>query len=106
MQNSKSGSRPARQPKLTKDFAESVAIEVLGFLAGDPARLERFFALSGIALANLRAAAVEPQFLAAVLDYLASDEALLVAFAESAGHDPAILAKVREVLSPPAEDSA
>jgi hypothetical protein len=37
----------------------------------------RFLALSGLGLGNLRAAAEEPGFLAALLDHLASDEACL-----------------------------
>ena len=39
---------PAKPPQLTKAAAESIAIEVLSFLAGDPARLDRFLALSGL----------------------------------------------------------
>ena len=66
-------------------------------------RLDRFLALSGIGLENLRAAAAEPGFLAAILDHLASDETLLLAFAEHAGQDPEAIAKARDILSPPPE---
>jgi hypothetical protein len=79
MQNINSVPSPAKSPKLSKAAAESIAIEVLGFLAGDPARLDRFFAVSGLEADNLRAAATEPEFLAAVLDHLVSDESLLLA---------------------------
>ena len=91
--------RSAKQPRLTKDAAEALAVEALGYLASDPARLHRFFSLSGLTLESLRAAAQEPQFLAAVLDYFASDETLLLAFAASAGHDPAALAMASSLLS-------
>ena len=94
---------PAKPPHLTKAAAESMAIEVLAFLAGNPARLDRFLALSGLGRDNLRAAAGEPGFLAAILDHLASDERLLLAFAASTGHAPATIAKARDILSPPAE---
>jgi hypothetical protein len=69
MQKFNSGSSFGKRHQLTKDAAESMAIEVLGFLAEDPARLDRFLALSGLGLHNLQAAAEEPGFLAAVLDH-------------------------------------
>ena len=103
MENFDFRSSPAKPPQLTKSAAESIAIEVLTFLAADPLRLDRFLALSGLGRDNLRAAAREPQFLAAILDHLASDERLLLAFAASTGHAPATIAKARDILSPPAE---
>ena len=105
MQNLNFRAAPAKRTKLSKAAAEAIAIEVLTFLAGDPARLDRFLALSGVGLDNLRAAAAEPGFLAAILDHLASNEPLLLAFAANAGHDPATIAKARDILSPPAEMS-
>jgi hypothetical protein len=105
MQNFNLGSKPGKKPKLTEADAQSIAIEALGYLAGDPERLEQFLALSGLGPGNLRAAAAEPGFLAAVLDYLGSDETLLLAFANSAGRDPATLAKAREILAPSGETS-
>ena len=105
MQNSVFRPFPAKPPKLTKTGAEAIAIEVLSYLAADPSRLDRFLALSGIGLDNLRVAAEEQGFLAATLDHLASDEKLLLAFAAHAGHDPSVIAKAREILAPPAETS-
>ncbi|MGB8902069.1 MAG: DUF3572 domain-containing protein [Methylocella sp.] len=72
-------------------------------MAGNPGRLDRFLALSGLGRDSLRAAAGEPGFLAAILDHLASDESLLLAFAARAGHEPSAIAKARDILSPPAE---
>jgi Protein of unknown function (DUF3572) len=94
---------PAKQPQLSKATAESIAIEVLNFLARNPAKLDYFLALSGLGPDNLRAATREPGFLAAILDHLASDESLLLAFAADTGHVPATIAKARDILSPPAE---
>lgn len=74
------------------------AIEALGWLAGDENRLERFLSLSGLGPQNLRKAAAEPRFLAAVLDYLASDEALLVAFARDNAKSPEQVARARAAL--------
>ena len=87
--------------------AETIAIDALGFLAGEPERLARFLALSGLGPHNLRQAATSPGFLAAVLDHLAADERLLVAFAAARGIDPAAVTRARDALSgPSAEPSA
>jgi hypothetical protein len=87
------------------EFATEAAIAALGFLADAPERLERFLALSGLGPHNLRQAAAEPSFLSSVLDYIASDEALLVAFAAQQGLSPPELMRAREILAgpPPAE---
>jgi hypothetical protein len=103
MQNPNFRSSPAKQPKLTKSGAETIAIEALNFLAADQIRLDRFLALCGIELENLRAAAAEPGFLAAVLDHLASDERLLLAFAAHAGQDASLVVQAHDTLSPPLE---
>ena len=68
-----------------REAAEAIAVQALVYLGGDPDRLSRFLALSGIEAADLRAAAAQPGFLVGVLDHLAADEALLTAFAEEAG---------------------
>ena len=68
-------------PPLTKEAAEGLAIQALTFLAGEPERLGRFLAATGIGPTEIRAAAGEPGFLAGVLDYLAADDRLIAAFA-------------------------
>jgi hypothetical protein len=85
---------------------ESAAVSALAFLAGEPSRLERFLALSGLGPHNLRQAAADRGFLAAVLDYLVADEPLLVAFAAEQGVDPAEVARAAERLggAPPPTD--
>jgi hypothetical protein len=86
--------------------SESLAIAALGFLAGDESRLERFLALSGLGPHNLREAAADAGFLAAVLDYVAADEPLLVAFAAAQDIDPAAILRAKESLggTPPSFD--
>jgi hypothetical protein len=68
--------------------AETLAIQALAFLGEDPERLGRFLAVTGIGPADLRSAAAEPQFLAGVLEYVVSDEPLLLEFANHAGIGP------------------
>src|SRR5260370_19585251 len=86
--------RQARQ-----DAAAALAVEALGYLAGDPEHLERFLALSGIGPADIRIAARQPGFLAGVLDYVAGNETLLRAVATHAGVAPAQLHKARQALA-------
>jgi hypothetical protein len=78
--------------------AQSLAIRGLSFIAEDLDRLGRFLALSGFGPAELRARAGDLAFLGGVLDYLLSDEALVVAFADWAAVDPASVAMLRQKL--------
>lgn len=66
---------------LPLEEAETLAINALQFLAGDPARLGRFLALTGLGPSELRANAGERHLLAAVLDHVLRDESLLLVFA-------------------------
>jgi len=88
---------------MSRTMAESLAVEGLSFLAADRARIERFLALSGLDPDTLRAAAASPGFLVAVLDHLAGEEDLLLAFATNRGVDPELIAIARRVLSPDPE---
>ena len=88
------------------EAAESLAIDALGFLAADPERIARFLALSGLGPHNLRRAAASPEFLAAVLDHLAADEPLLVAFAAAQGVEPAAVTAARDTLAGPPPESS
>lgn len=90
-----------RKRGLSQEDAQKIAVEGLGFLAGDDERLERFLALSGLTPATLRAAAAAPGFLAAVLDHIAGDEMLLLRFAAAAACDPRHIASAREILRGP-----
>jgi hypothetical protein len=84
---------------ITKKAAESLAIQALAFIASDEDRIGPFLAITGIGPDDIRAAAGQRDFLAGVLDYMAGDEALLVAFATQAGFNPFDIEVAREVLS-------
>jgi hypothetical protein len=79
--------------------ATELAIAALTFIAEDPERLGRFLALSGVGPESLRTAAREPNFLLGILDYMMSDEAMLVAFAEHSGIDPMDVGRARDALA-------
>lgn len=61
--------------------SEALAAQALMFLTLDEDRLTRFLALTGLDPASIRQSARAPDFLGAVMAYVASDEALLIAFA-------------------------
>lgn len=75
-----------------------MAIEALTFLAADDDRLHNFLSLSGLTPVTLRAAAATPGFLVAVLDHIAGDETLLIAFCGATTRDPRAIAKARAAL--------
>jgi hypothetical protein len=79
--------------------AEELAIAALGFIAAEPERLGRFLAATGIGPDSIRAAAREPRFLAGVIDHIASDEPMLLAFATERGIDPNDVMRARDVLA-------
>ncbi len=81
-----------------RDAAESVAIQALTFLAADPVQLDRFLSLTGLDLASIRSAATQQGFLAGVLDHIASDESLLIAFASHVELPPLEVERARAVL--------
>ena len=85
---------------MTRDLAESMAIQGLTFLADDSDRLQRFLATTGVGPQQIRSAAREPEFLAGILNYLAADEELLVTFAAYAGIDPFNIRRAGNVLMP------
>jgi Protein of unknown function (DUF3572) len=81
------------------EAATALAIAALGFIASAPERLGRFLADTGIGPESIRQAASEPHFLAGVLDHIAGDEALLLAFAAEHGIDPNDVMRARDALS-------
>jgi hypothetical protein len=80
---------------------EELAVAALGYLAAEPDRLDRFLALSGLGPHNLRAAAGDPGFLAAVLDYVLGDEPLLIGLAAERGVAPERIAAARAAMDGP-----
>ncbi len=80
--------------------AEAIALQALAFLSEDESRLVRFLELSGLRPETLRTAAASPDFLAGVLDHVASDEVLILALAQSLRVKPEAIMEARHVLSP------
>jgi Protein of unknown function (DUF3572) len=87
-----------RQALRTEEAAESLAIQALTFLVEDPKRLSAFLAETGLSADSIRESANQPHFLLGVLEHMLSHESLLVAFADSAGINPAEIARARAAM--------
>jgi hypothetical protein len=73
---------------VTEDDAEGVALAALGWLAGSDDLLSVFLGATGADLSDMRARAGDPAFLAAVLDFVAMDDAWIAAMCAETGLDP------------------
>lgn len=60
----------------SRERAETLALEALAFLAGEPEALGRFLGLSGLDAAALRRRASDPDVLRAVVEFLLNDDGL------------------------------
>jgi hypothetical protein len=89
----------AKEARINRKIAETLAVHALGFMASDPARLGAFLAATGIGPEMIRKAAADPSFLAGVLDHICGDEALLIAVAEHAGLTSQEVEHAQAVLS-------
>jgi hypothetical protein len=91
--------RPLKKPvQNAREVAEIVAVQALGFMAGDPALLGGFLAETGIGPETLRKSASDPQFLISVLDFILRDDATVKAFANASQLHPTNIAAAREAL--------
>ena len=82
-----------------EEAAAALAVAALSFLAGETERFERFLALTGLGPQSLRAAAREPSFLIGVLEHVAGDETLLLAFADEGEINPQDVGRALETLA-------
>jgi len=87
------------QAEIAAENAHLLAIEGLSFIVNDQEVLDRFMSLSGLAPDDFRVAAGEPEFLAGVLSFLMDHEAVLLAFAATAGISPNHVASAHLALS-------
>jgi len=78
--------------------AEQQAILALGFIAGEPKRLASFLTATGLRADAIRQAAQQPSDLNGVREHILGDERLVNTFAQSAGIDPAEVARAAAAL--------
>ena len=83
---------------MTVEGAKLLAIKALAYLAADADRLGRFLAQTGIGPEELRARAEDPDLLAGILDFLLSDDGMVVDFCRSLEVPPEAPAQARAQL--------
>ena len=69
---------------MNSERTETIALQALGWLAGNEELLPVFLGASGATTDDLRSRATDQDFLASVLDFLTMDDAWVVAFCDSA----------------------
>lgn len=67
---------------MTPDYAEYIGLQALGFVCGDDEALPRLVAQTGVTPDDLAQFPDSPEILGGVLDFLLSDEKLLIKFCE------------------------
>jgi hypothetical protein len=88
---------PLHPPKSSPD-PETLALLALAHIAADEVLLPRFFALSGLDAASLRARAADPAVLGGVLDFVLGDERLVTELASILELPPDTFARARRKL--------
>ena len=67
------------------EVAQTLALQALGWIALDDEVFPQFLNATGANLADLRRRAADPDFQAAVLDFLLQDDRWVVAFCDATG---------------------
>lgn len=83
---------------MKREAAETVALRALAWLAANDDLLPVFLGASGASLADLKAAADQPEVLASILDFLCMDDAWVVGFCDAAGLPYDAPARARQLL--------
>jgi hypothetical protein len=87
------------QRKMSRDDAVATAVEVMSALAACRELLQKFLLDTGLTPDTIRQAAASRGFLSSVLDYVTSDEVLLIDIAEKIDRHPARIAEAQSILS-------
>jgi hypothetical protein len=82
----------------TDPAPDELALRALAFLSCDESRASRFLALTGLDAGDVPGLVRDRGFHLAILDYLASDEALLLAFADAERLAPEAIGRARRAL--------
>ncbi|MBL4600589.1 MAG: DUF3572 domain-containing protein [Rhizobiaceae bacterium] len=90
---------------INKAGTETLAIQILEYLAGDGEQLQRFMALTGIEIDDIRQMSGTPELSVALFDYILGNEPTLLSFTSERAIAPESILKARHFLEPPIESS-
>lgn len=80
------------------DESSIIALKLISFIASEENRCERFSALTGMTLQDLKEGAKKPEFQGFVLEYALQDESLILEFAAMENLSPLTLVAARHKL--------
>lgn len=83
---------------LSQETAETIALQVLGWLAGNDTLCPVFLGASGASEADLRAGVRDPSFLISVLDFVMMDDDWVIACCDACGLAYTDLMQARQSL--------
>ncbi len=83
---------------LTRNAAETVALDALTWLVGNEDLLPVFLGSTGASQDDLRGAVNDPDFLGSVLDFIMMDDAWVIAFCDAHNMPYERLAQARQAL--------
>ena len=83
---------------MTTDQAETIALQALAFLVKEDNLLNQFFASSGLAPQDLKDHFQDPNVLGGVLDFILTDDGILLSFCNATSLSPETLVMVRRLL--------
>ncbi|WP_020401242.1 DUF3572 domain-containing protein [Kordiimonas gwangyangensis] len=83
---------------MTSDFAQALALRAAAFIFSEDALRDRYIALSGTGVDDIRARIEDSEFLASLLEFLMAHEPDLLAFAAYADEKPETIAKAWRTL--------
>jgi hypothetical protein len=78
--------------------AEILALQAVTFISAHENALNGLLAQSGAGLDDLREQLTNPSFLAGILDFMLSDEPLLLSFCEEQNIAPTLIVQARRAL--------
>lgn len=83
---------------MDQELAETRALDVLGWLAGQDDLFPVFLGATGTAESALRSLAAQPDFLASVVDFVLQDDAWVLACCAATGWRPEQMMSIRAAL--------
>jgi len=81
------------------EWAEEIVAKALSYLVHDPQIFSRFLELSGLKPEQIRSQINDRTFQTAILEFLLSDESLLLAFCSNCAVDPALIQPAHQAVN-------
>lgn len=81
-----------------REVAETEALTMLAWLAGDEEMFTAFLSAAGASVADMATRAGDPAFLAAVVDFVLAEDASVLAWAQATGRRPETALQIRAGL--------